>query len=687
MRGFLPFFFLFLFALPLAAQSNAPVVINEFCYDDSSTDDYEYVELYNATNQDIDIGGWVLDASDPNGPNLRFTIPKGTKIRAGSFWVLGSPLVPNADQVVSPATNIWQNSNEDLALLDGNGKIIDAVTYEANKGYWAAARFEKEGIWGNFTGIQRGDMYTAVMLGRNEVPPVATKAYGRAVVVLDPGTNKVTIRAEVRGFTPTAAHLFMGKKGTNGSSILTLKGGPFTWTGSGTLTASQVTALKAGGTYLNFLSGAHSAGEIRGQALPLPTTSWSRRFDGLDTGDNGLDFALLPSTPGMTNNVLGPMAPIYKENYDGKTAETPLPEWGSSYADPYVVDPTKVSAHNPNPIPVSPQGGKAAVFWDNSGGGNANMLLIDGGSPRVVVEGYVYFDANPESTGEIETWSLGVGGTTGTFFNIPDPGGTFGFTANANTGVSWTYQVTDKGAVLYLVDHNDGGWGTGAKSKPVVLGSLAIKKGVNDGWRLLRLELNGNHVVGSFDSKRRGCAGGTSFSALLPYTPSGWGIYVGYREALSNNATARPFTVDDLEIRFPSGSIRSFGRAVKTTKGTPYLDANGPGAIGYWGWKIILSGLVPSGGGFLVLGMGKLTPPLDLSLLGGQSGSYLYLLPSMGLGVSAGAQGTASLPMGIPCTPSLAGGVLFFQYFDFDPALPGALKLGNSRALEVKLGN
>ena len=40
--------------------SLAPVVINEFAYDDAGVDDKEFVELWNRTNAPVDISGWVL---------------------------------------------------------------------------------------------------------------------------------------------------------------------------------------------------------------------------------------------------------------------------------------------------------------------------------------------------------------------------------------------------------------------------------------------------------------------------------------------------------------------------------------------------------------------------------------------------------------------------------------------------
>ena len=147
--------------MAMVQSAGAPVVINEFSYDDSGTDDREYVELYNATKASIDISGWKLDSADQVGPNTAFTIPANTKLAAGGFYVMGSALVPKVNQVVG-TTNIWENSQESLTLRDGKGKIVDTLVYEANKlsptNTWYTKPDilrEGEGVWGNFQSIDK----------------------------------------------------------------------------------------------------------------------------------------------------------------------------------------------------------------------------------------------------------------------------------------------------------------------------------------------------------------------------------------------------------------------------------------------------------------------------------------------------------------------------------------------------
>lgn len=145
-------------------SANAQVVINEFQYDDSGVDNREYFELYNAGSTAVDISGWVLESGDSttnpdNNPD--YTIPGGTVLQPGQFYVIGSPLVPNVNLVVThPNTglsqDLWENDQEWTALKDASGNVIDAIAYETNKINPIPAEILPQigtGIWGNYTSI------------------------------------------------------------------------------------------------------------------------------------------------------------------------------------------------------------------------------------------------------------------------------------------------------------------------------------------------------------------------------------------------------------------------------------------------------------------------------------------------------------------------------------------------------
>jgi hypothetical protein len=125
--------------------------------------------------------------------------------------------------------------------------------------------------------------YSAALDGAQEVPPAATTARGFGILRHDPGTNDVRIFVHHEGLTgpAVAAHLHLGAAGVAGGIAVGLTAAsPNTFTGTGTLTPAQATALAANGTYLNVHTGAFPGGEIRGQVVPASST----RFAGVLSG-------------------------------------------------------------------------------------------------------------------------------------------------------------------------------------------------------------------------------------------------------------------------------------------------------------------------------------------------------------------------------------------------------------------
>ncbi|HKB16050.1 MAG TPA: lamin tail domain-containing protein, partial [Planctomycetota bacterium] len=457
-------------ALLTAGPAFGQVVINEIVYDDHDADTHEFVELYNAGAAPVDISGWTLECGDSptacqvtctpgcaeaTNNNPDFTIPAGTILAPGGYWVLGNPAnVPNVDQPI--AVEALENDEEWIALRDGTGTVVDAVGVETNK--------------------------------NNVCFPLATLAEG-------PGVQGNYILVD--GLVPPY-----------GAQLLSL----------------------------------------------------SRVRNGRDTGNNGRDFALLPWTPGASNDSL-PQGTSVMEDFDAAAPGTASPLWRGSFVDPVVVDPASVGPvvppfagpSNPNVIPPSPQGGNVLVFGDPGGGGNAGILR-QAPTDQIEIEAYVYLDADPHPPAPLaqyETWSLGLQGTSDSFGNHPDPGGLLAGSGVAglvdpNTGVAWTFvhytnTLGVTSAALYLVDENDGG------TDNLVIGSVAIAAGVNDGWRRLRLRVNGNRVEGWFGGTL-GENDGTAFSALLAQPGPGT-AYFQTREFVVDNSTVRPLTIDALRVR------------------------------------------------------------------------------------------------------------------------------------------
>lgn len=123
--------FLFLIFISVPVLVNAQVVINEIGWagTKASASD-EWIELYNNSNNEIDLNGWVLKSKD-GAPNINLN---------GMVPVSGFYLIERtADSTISDiAADFYgsfgkngniSNNGEDLELLDSSGALIDKVYF------------------------------------------------------------------------------------------------------------------------------------------------------------------------------------------------------------------------------------------------------------------------------------------------------------------------------------------------------------------------------------------------------------------------------------------------------------------------------------------------------------------------------------------------------------------------------
>jgi len=543
--------------LPQGGQgaSTAPVVINEFNYDDTSGDDFEFVELYNRSTQPVDLSNWSLVGDDSNGPNFTETFPVGTILNPGDFLVIGDPNVPNVDILL--ASGFLQNSTESITLFDASQVIVDTLVYEVRStGIFNPALVEGEGIWGRFTCIEGNE------------------------------------------------------------------------------------------------------------------SSWSRFRDGFDSNDNGYDFRLQPWSPGTSNNQ--PYLPTVVEVFDSLPLGADVPSWGSSWVNPVVIDPSIVDNNNPSVIPQSPQGAFAGVLWDPLGG-DSGMLLADP-TKNGSFEAYVYIPSNTTGVDEREMWSVGFG-TTGTFYDFPDPTGALGNSANGNTGVSWTFVRDEFGANIYLVDHNNGGLGANAITNATTIGTIPITAGVNDGWQRLRIEVIAGNVIGRFGGTY-GAQDGTVFTGIVDDVDRG--LYVGYRNDLTAQVDARPFTWDLMTFTSEaSARATPYGlgcdNLTLTTTGAPTIG-NGTFSL-----EVNNIGSVPLA--FVAFGTAPLNPGADLTAIG-MAGCFGYTSFDLGLFQTGSVVGnTGSLPLPIPSASIFIGSTFWAQGVSFSPTTSLGLAASNGIAM------
>jgi hypothetical protein len=120
-------------ALLFSAPSNGAVIINELQADDGGTDDREFVELYNSSGVTEAIGNWTLNRSDVVGAKSVITIPAGTTLAPGAYYVIGqSATVLNVNQSVG--ASFLEDQSETIELRDNTGTVMDAVVLEAFRG-------------------------------------------------------------------------------------------------------------------------------------------------------------------------------------------------------------------------------------------------------------------------------------------------------------------------------------------------------------------------------------------------------------------------------------------------------------------------------------------------------------------------------------------------------------------------
>jgi hypothetical protein len=109
----------------------------------------------------------------------------------------------------------------------------------------------------------------AAILRGDQVRPrnVITGASGYGAVTIDPVTRQAKGCIVTSGIVGSGAQIKDGLAGTDGTTVLTLEGGPVVWTvpANTLLTDAQIARLSTGAYYLNVSSSSFPGGELRGQ--------------------------------------------------------------------------------------------------------------------------------------------------------------------------------------------------------------------------------------------------------------------------------------------------------------------------------------------------------------------------------------------------------------------------------------
>lgn len=265
--------------------------------------------------------------------------------------------------------------------------------------------------------------------------------------------------------------------------------------------------------------------------------SLARYRDGRDSNVTGRDFGILPATPGASNNL--PLNPLHTvPNVDAAGTGSIVNDYNFSFIAARTIDPATASSFNPKAIPASPQGGKAIVAWDESGGGNAaySKELVNS------FDIYAYIDANPiglaATTNDQEWDSTGYGiGTVDGLYGNPDPTGALGLTTsqNSSSGIGWIlqrYEDTEQQYTkLMLIDFGKGGNGIPTAGNWDIIQTIDLAS-TDTGW----------HRLGVSYDPATGAAVGTFGDQTFQFTTETdllGTFYAGYREAITGSVASQ----------------------------------------------------------------------------------------------------------------------------------------------------
>lgn len=104
------------------------LVINELLTNPEGADDeLEWVELYNPSPAQVDVGGWVLDASTSGFGGGQ--VLEAAAVPSGGYLLLGRPGVDAADAPLTVTLGNATSNADGLQLRDCEGAVVDTVIY------------------------------------------------------------------------------------------------------------------------------------------------------------------------------------------------------------------------------------------------------------------------------------------------------------------------------------------------------------------------------------------------------------------------------------------------------------------------------------------------------------------------------------------------------------------------------
>lgn len=186
------------------------VVINEFLPNPSgpTSEDTEWIELYNTTTISVDLSGWQID-DIAGGGTSPYTLPSGTVILGNSFLVFEKS-----------ATNVGLNNGGDsVRLISATGIEVDIFSYTSTTEDVSYGR-QNDGSsqWITFSSPTKGSSNNT-----SAPAPTATLAPSPTVVPTEtPMPTKTPTPTKIPTPTKTPTPVPTSKQATQPSSILTV---------------------------------------------------------------------------------------------------------------------------------------------------------------------------------------------------------------------------------------------------------------------------------------------------------------------------------------------------------------------------------------------------------------------------------------------------------------------------------
>lgn len=143
---------LFTFAKPVWSAAPGEIVINELMWMGSSTSAAdEWIELRNLTSANISLEGWTLLKKTNGSLTPMLTLPAGSQIPAGGFFLIANYAETDANSqltvtpdVVATAVSLV-NSDLQIVLADAAGQVID--TADDGQGTPLAGKYNSGAVW------------------------------------------------------------------------------------------------------------------------------------------------------------------------------------------------------------------------------------------------------------------------------------------------------------------------------------------------------------------------------------------------------------------------------------------------------------------------------------------------------------------------------------------------------------